>query len=297
MSNQLLASIATRFPGRPAEPEPAPLPAISPEAQRLRAAYEVAVDHLTISVVVPAMNEEKNLPHVLPFIPSWVHEVILVDGNSKDNTVVVARELMPAIRVVPQEGKGKGAALRSGFAAAEGDIVVMIDADGSTDPREIPVFVGALLSGADLVKGSRFMQGGGSADMTRFRKFGHWFLLQSVRTLFGGNYSDLCYGYSAFWRRVLPALRLDGDGFEIETMISVRALQAGLRVAEVPSFEHERIHGLSNLRAIPDGWRILKLIVGEWAAGTPRRPAADPRPSVEPEALPATQSFERAVGE
>lgn len=216
-----------------------------------------------VSVVVPAMNEEKNLPYVLPRIPHWVHEVILVDGKSKDRTIEVARKLLPDIRVVQQRAKGKGAALQSGFSAAVGDIIVMIDADGSTDPAEIPNFVGALIAGADFAKGSRFMQGGGTSDMEFYRKFGNWAFVAMVRLFFGGRYTDLCYGYNAFWAHVLPKLSLDGDGFEIETMMNVRALQAGLRIAEVPSFEAERVHGVSNLRTIPDGWRVLKTIFKE----------------------------------
>jgi glycosyltransferase involved in cell wall biosynthesis len=220
-----------------------------------------------VSVVIPAMNEAKNLPHVLPLIPSFVDEVLLVDGNSTDDTIAVARQLLPSIRVVPQLGEGKGAALRTGFAAATGDLIVMIDADGSTDPGEIPAFIGALLSGADFVKGSRFLQGGGTADMEFHRCAGNWGLTMLVRLLFGGNYSDLCYGYSAFWARVLPRLGLDAEGFEIETQMNVRALRAGLRVAEVPSFESRRVHGKSNLRALPDGWRVLRTILKErWRA-------------------------------
>ena len=218
---------------------------------------------LKVSVVVPTLNEAENLPHVLPRIPEWIDEVLLVDGHSTDNTIEVARALLPTIRVVYQEGRGKGAALRSGFAAATGDIIVMLDADGSTDPAEIPYFVGALLAGADFAKGSRFLQGGGTADMEFYRKFGNWALLRLTRSLFGGQYSDLCYGYNAFWARVLPALSLDCDGFEIETMMNVRALRAKLKVVEVPSFEAERIYGKSNLRTIPDGWRVLKTIFKE----------------------------------
>ncbi|RIK41662.1 MAG: glycosyl transferase [Chloroflexi bacterium] len=217
-----------------------------------------------VSVVIPALNEAENLPHVLPRVPEWVGEVLLVDGHSTDDTVAVAQALCPEIRIVPQEGQGKGAALRTGFAAANGDIIVMLDADGSTDPAEIPAFVGALLAGADFAKGSRFLQGGGTDDMPLYRKLGNWCFVLGVRLLFGGSYSDLCYGYNAFWRHVLPHLDLDADGFEIETMMNVRALHARLKVAEVPSFEAARVYGNGRLRTIPDGWRVVKTIFHEW---------------------------------
>src|SRR5262245_22915390 len=164
-----------------------------------------------VSVVIPAMNEAKNLPFVLPHIPEWVDEIILVDGNSKDNTVQVACELCPEIRIIPQQERGKGAALRAGFQAATGDIIVMLDADGSTDPRAIPLFVAALRAGADFAKGTRFCQGGGTSDMEFHRKLGNWTFVMLSRLLFGGHYTDLCYGYNAFWRRVLPKLELDAD--------------------------------------------------------------------------------------
>jgi glycosyltransferase involved in cell wall biosynthesis len=217
----------------------------------------------TVSVIVPALNEALNLPIVLPRIPKDVTEVILVDGHSIDDTVAVARRVMPSIRIIPQQGKGKGAALRTGFAAAKGDIIVMIDADGSTQPEEIPAFVQALVDGHDFVKGSRFMKGGGTADMSLLRMAGNFGFTWLTRLFFRGRYTDLCYGYNAFWRRVVPMLELDGTGFEIETMMNIRALRAGLRVTEVPSFEAERIHGESNLRTFPDGWRVLKTIFRE----------------------------------
>lgn len=217
----------------------------------------------TVSVVIPALNEADNLEHVLPFVPEWVHEVILVDGHSTDRTVEVAQELRPGIRIVQQIGKGKGAALRSGFAAATGQIIVMLDADGSTDPREIPAYVGSLMAGADFAKGSRFLQGGGTADMSLHRRMGNLAFTMGVRILFGGTYTDLCYGYNAFWASVLPQLELDGDGFEIETMMNVRALRTGLKVAEVPSYEFKRVYGVGRLRTFPDGWRVLKTIVKE----------------------------------
>ena len=240
------------------------------------------MERTAVSVIVPAMNEARNLPYVLPLIPHWVHEVILVDGGSTDGTPEVARELWPGIRIVDQPRRGKGAALQCGFAAATGDIIVMLDADGSADPSEIPLFVGCLLGGADFVKGSRFLQGGGTDDMGPLRRAGNAMLRVSVRVAFGGNYSDLCYGYNAFWRRILPAIEGDADGFEIETMMNVRVLAAGLRVAEVPSHEAARIHGESNLRTFRDGARVLGVIVRErLLLGAPATVAArPPRPAL-----------------
>jgi glycosyltransferase involved in cell wall biosynthesis len=218
-----------------------------------------------VSVLVPALNEARNLPYVLPRIPPWVHEVVLVDGGSVDGTVETARALLPDVRVVGQERPGKGAALQAGFRAATGEIIVTLDADGSTDPAEIPLFVGCLLGGADFVKGSRFVQGGGTDDMGVVRRSGNWMLRGLVRVAFGGRYSDLCYGYNAFWRRVLPVIEGDADGFEIETLMNVRVLAAGMKVAEVPSHEARRIHGLSNLSTFRDGYRVLRTIVRERA--------------------------------
>jgi len=216
-----------------------------------------------VSIVIPALNEAENLPLVLQRIPEWTFEVLLVDGHSSDATVEVARKAFPRIRVLYEQRSGKGAALRTGFAAARGDIIVTLDADGSADPREIPAFMGVLLAGADFAKGSRFIHGGGTSDMPLYRRLGNQLFVRIVRALYGGHYSDLCYGYNAFWTRVLPALCLDGDGFEIETMMNLRALKASLQVVEVASFEAKRVYGEGRLRAFPDGWRVLKTILRE----------------------------------
>ncbi|MFI9559682.1 glycosyltransferase family 2 protein [Nonomuraea endophytica] len=227
----------------------------------------------SITVVVPAMNEAENLPHVFATLPSWIDEVILVDGNSTDDTVAVARRLRPDLHVVTQTGRGKGNALIAGFAAAKGDIIVMIDADGSTDGREIGLFVEALIEGADFAKGSRYVPGGGSSDISVVRSFGNRVLTGLTNMLYGTRYTDLCYGYNAFWARHLDAMALDCDGFEIETLMNVRAAQAGLLIQEVPSHEHCRIHGESNLHAVRDGWRVLKTILRERNRGLVATPA------------------------
>lgn len=224
----------------------------------------------TVSVVIPALNEARNLPHVLPHLPPDVAEVILVDGASVDGTIEAARELLPSVRIIVEPRRGKGTALWSGFQAATGDIIVMLDADGSTDPREIPAFVAALVAGADYAKGSRFLPPGGTSDMTRLRALGNRGFVILVRLLFGARYTDLCYGYNAFWRRVLPELRSDCRGFEVETVLNLRAAAARLQVTEVPSFESRRIYGSSNLRTFRDGWAVLKTIFRERFAARPQ---------------------------
>ncbi|MDX6350481.1 MAG: hypothetical protein QOF84_5271 [Streptomyces sp.] len=216
-----------------------------------------------VSVVIPAMNEAENLPHVFATLPSWIHEVVLVDGHSTDDTVKVARELRPDVRVVAQTGKGKGDALISGFAACTGEIIVMVDADGSADGSEIVSYVSALVGGADFAKGSRFANGGGTDDMTPIRKLGNHVLCAVVNAKFGARYTDLCYGYNAFWRHCLDKITLDCTGFEVETLMNIRVVKAGLRVQEIPSHEYVRIHGVSNLRAVRDGLRVLRVIVHE----------------------------------
>ncbi|MFJ4848030.1 MULTISPECIES: glycosyltransferase family 2 protein [unclassified Streptomyces] len=216
-----------------------------------------------VSVVIPAMNEAENLPHVFATLPSWIHEVVLVDGNSTDGTIEVARELRPDVRIVTQTGKGKGDALISGFAACTGEIIVMVDADGSADGSEIVSYVSALVGGADFAKGSRFANGGGTDDMTPIRKLGNRVLCAVVNAKFGARYTDLCYGYNAFWRHCLDKITLDCTGFEVETLMNIRVVTAGLKVQEIPSHEYVRIHGVSNLRAVRDGLRVLKVIVQE----------------------------------
>jgi glycosyltransferase involved in cell wall biosynthesis len=210
-----------------------------------------------VSVVIAALDEEESLGHVLRRLPGGLHEVILVDGHSTDRTIETAQALRPDIRIITQPGRGKGDALRAGFAAARGDLVIAIDADGSTDPIEIPAFVGALLSGADYVKGSRFIPGGGTDDMTFTRKMGNLGLMLLCRVLFGTRYTDLNYGFTGFWRRELNTLDLRSEGFEIETEMNLRAAITNLKVVEVASFERSRVGGVAHLVPLSDGWRVL----------------------------------------
>ncbi len=225
----------------------------------------------TISIIVPARNEARNLEIVLPQLPA-VHEVIVVDGHSSDDTATVVGRTRPSARFIQQTRRGKGNALACGFEAATGDVIVMFDADGSADAQEIEAYVESLVAGADFAKGSRVLGEGGSEDITWLRDLGNRGLTTLTNMLFRTRYTDLCYGYNAFWRDILPILDIPaarssqdqwGDGFEIETLINCRVATGGLQIHEVPSVELERIHGESNLNTWRDGLRVLRTIVTE----------------------------------
>ena len=223
--------------------------------------YPRLVSLPTVSVVIPTLNEEANIGWVLQRMPTWVDEILIVDGGSRDRTVEVAQAVRPDVRIVTDLRKGKGRALRTGFEAATMDVVVMIDADGSMDPQEIESYVRAVDAGYDLVKGSRACPGGGSTDLTPTRQLGNYCLRGMVNLLFAADFTELCYGFMALRRSSIPAMGLDADGFEIETQIVVNSLRRGLRIAEIPSKEAERLNGTSHLHPVRDGLRVLNTIL------------------------------------
>ncbi len=259
----------------------------------------------SITIVVPARNEARNLELVLPELPD-VHQIVVIDGHSVDDTAEVVRRVRPDAIFVQQTRRGKGNALAAGFEAATGDVIVMFDADGSAAASELDAFVGALRSGADFAKGSRVLATGGSEDITILRDLGNRGLTLVTNLLFRSRYTDLCYGYNAFWRDVLPVLGLPassgtrprwGDGFEVETMINCRVAAAGLSITEVPSVELERIHGSSNLNTFRDGARVLRTIVSERLRRRLRDAVVPAAEAVGPSAMVHDEAVEHPVHE
>jgi glycosyltransferase involved in cell wall biosynthesis len=222
-------------------------------------------DSNRITVIIPTLNEEQNISSIIEELHYLgFKNILMIDGNSTDSTVEVAREL--GVQILQQEKKGKGEALRQAFDyAGLRDWVVMIDADGSMDPREIFHFLEHLKNGTDVVKGSRFMPYGSSEDMTFFRRIGNTFFVYLVNLIWGANYTDLCYGFAAFKKEALRTLQpyLESSNFEIETELFIKAKKLKMNIVEVPSFEFSRRCGESNLHSFRDGLLILKMIISE----------------------------------
>ena len=213
-----------------------------------------------ISLVIPTLNEVLNIKEVFSNIPEFVDEIIVVDGNSTDGTRDEILKIRKDAKIIIEKPRGKGAAIRTGFEKATGDLIIMMDADGSHDPKEIPRLLEPVLDGYEASKGSRLLPGGGSDDFTPFRRLGNNIFVAMVNGIYGAHYTDLCYGYRAFKREALEKLHCISNGFEIETEQSVLMRKKSVKVKEVPSFEARRKNGNSNLNSIRDGWRILSVI-------------------------------------
>jgi len=218
----------------------------------------------SVSIVIPTLNEAHNIESIVAKAQKYCDQIFLIDGNSIDGTPEIAKKL--GISVITQKGIGKGTALRQGFDHVNGNVVIMIDADGSMKPCEVPLYLEAIASGADVVKGSRFLPGGGSEDLSVIRRIGNLFFVFLVNLLWSTNYTDLCYGFAAIKKEALKKIKcnLKSTNFEIETEICIKAKKLGLKVVEVPSIEAKREKGKSNLNTFRDGIQILKTILREF---------------------------------
>lgn len=219
---------------------------------------------LKVEVVIPVLNEEKTIGSIIEQAQFYADEIIIIDGGSIDRTIEIAKE--KDVKIIVKNERGKGLALREAFQKVNGGIVIMLDADGSMIPSEIPRFVREINLGADIVKGSRFMYGGGSKDINLIRRFGNSIFVILVNSLFGLKITDLCYGYMAFTKNAINKLNgiLNSKGFDIETEIILKANKLGLKIVEIPSLELKRQHGRSKLNTFKDGFKILLKIIKEF---------------------------------
>lgn len=215
-----------------------------------------------LSIVIPTLDEAGNIEMLLPRVKKELsgknYEIIVVDGGSKDDTVKIAKK--HNARIV-MDYIGKGSALIKGFKAAKGDIIISMDADLSHEPKELRLLISGIESGYDICVGSRFLSGGGSADMPKFRVYGNRVFVTLVNVIYGSRYTDMCYGYRSFTKEVVKKLNLKETGFGIETEINIKAQKAGLKILEVPSFEKKRAMGTGKLNSFRDGYIILKTII------------------------------------
>lgn len=224
------------------------------------------LEDVRVNVIIPTLNEGKNISDIIIRLKMiGCKDILIVDGHSRDDTVETARKL--GAKIIRQNGNGKGDALRQAFEGSclDGDVIVIMDADGSMAPEEISKFIEAINDGVDVVKGSRFLPHGGSEDITPIRRFGNKILTKMLNFLFLTNYTDLCYGFIAFDRKALNKLstNLASENFEIETEICIKSKTLGLKVIEIPSFERARRYGVSNLRTFKDGFKIMGLLLRE----------------------------------
>ena len=243
-------------------------------AERFKVLRSQELSVADVGVVIPTLNEEKNIEDVLLSLKNQgYYNILIIDGMSKDKTTNIATR--NGVKVVLQNGKGKGSAIRQVFnnGYLDADAVVIMDADGSMHPKEIHSLVEALNSGADIVKGSRFMNGGCSYDMSSLRRIGNMLMVAVVNLLWSAKYTDLCYGFAAFNKRAIKKLvpYLKSQNFEIETEIFLKALDLGLVVKEVPSTEFVRKNGQSNLNSFRDGFKILMKIAEEFVNSLSKR--------------------------
>ena len=224
-------------------------------------AESLMTENHIIEAVVPTLNEAPTIGYILDEVKKYVDKILVIDGNSTDDTLEIVQK--KGARVIVQETKGKGAALREALQVVHGNIVIFIDADGSMQPQEIPRYLQELDNGTDVVKGSRFLAKGSTDDMSFLRFLGNMFFVKLVNFIWSAKFSDLCYGFIALNENAITKLApaLTSDNFEIETEIVIKAHKLGLTIKEVPSVELRRQYGASNLRTIRDGFSIFMTIL------------------------------------
>ena len=224
-----------------------------------------------IAVLVPCFNEEAAVANVVAdfrkVLPSA--EIFVYDNNSSDRTAAVAREAGASVR--SERRQGKGHVVRRMFADVDADIYVLVDGDATYDPASAPKMIEALVSDhLDMVVGFRVDQA--EAAWRPGHRTGNWLLTSFLASVFGKAFKDILSGYRVFSRRFVKSFPVLSDGFEIETELSVHALELGVPAAEVETPYYARPEGsFSKLNTWSDGFRILGTILKLYRSEKPLR--------------------------
>ncbi len=215
---------------------------------------------MKVSLIIPTLNEADCIAKTLSEIPSEVvDEVIVVDGHSQDGTAEIVRQR--GYKVILQKSKGYGAAFAEGVETASGDIIVLMDADGSHNPADIIKLVEKVNEGYDYVMAIRYAPGSRSHDDTRIRHIGNMFFTFLVNLIYKIYIADALYLFTAVRKDKFHLIAPKSLGFEYCVEILIRAHQQGMRICQVPSVERKRVAGKSKVNAFLDGWKILKTIL------------------------------------
>lgn len=221
----------------------------------------------TITIVIPAKNEEKTISEIIKSVKPYGEEILLLDGHSTDSTCEIARSL--GARIEFDHGRGKGDALRTAIEKVTNDIIVFIDADGSHDANDIPKLLEPILKDeADLVIGSRSLGGSDEAWGTIpdfIRNVGAHTILLAINYRFGVLFTDSQNGFRAVKTTVAKKLILKEDITTIEQEMLIKCIKAGFRIKEVPAHEYRRKFGESRFKvwkvAYRYVWSLIKNLI------------------------------------
>ncbi len=212
------------------------------------------------SVIIPTLNEIDTIGELLDNIPKdKVDEILVVDGHSTDGTPELVRNR--GYSLLFQQKKGFGSAIAEAVAAAQGDILVFITADNSQNPKDIPNLLEKINEGYDVAMASRYITGGGSKDDTLLHYIGNKLLTFLCNLIHGSHFSDCLYFFFAARRKVFDSVKAVSPGFEYCVELPIKIHQAGLKIIEIPSFEHKRSGGQAKVSAFSDGWKIFQMIL------------------------------------
>jgi len=219
----------------------------------------------TVSIIIPAYNEEKNVANVISGTITVMeqlnlpYEIIFVDDGSTDKTGLIASSFKVRI-ITNKKNCGKGYSLKKALQHANGDIIVTIDSDGEHKPKEIAPLLDAVVNGMDIAAGSRFLNKQ-SAVTAKINQIGNRLFNLVIMSLTGKLVTDSQTGFRVIRREVLEKLNLQSDGYEIETEITVKGLRGGFAFKELPITVERRRFGASKLKLISDSKRIFGTIL------------------------------------